>query len=116
VPGCEATVGVTAADHGRFLDAVLYRYRTGMPWRDLPQRLGNFRVLHTEIAKARRWAVRDKARVLFPNSLAPFEVIRDWEAFDADIGKDSARKSASISFPTSAIGKTTTRISKRLTG
>jgi hypothetical protein len=85
-------VGVTAADHGRFMDAVLYRYRTGMPWRDLPQRLGNFRVLHTEIAKARRWEVRDKARVLFPISLAPFEVIRDWEAFDADIGKDSARE------------------------
>jgi len=27
---------------------------------------------------------------LFPISLAPFEAIQDWEAFDADIGKDMA--------------------------
>jgi hypothetical protein len=30
--------------------------------------------------------------VLFPISLAPFDAIRDWEAFDADTGKDSARE------------------------
>jgi TIR domain/Pentapeptide repeats (8 copies) len=46
----------------------------------------------TEISKARKREVRDKARVLFPISLAPFEDIRDWEAFDADTGKDSARE------------------------
>ena len=36
--------------------------------------------------------MRDKARVLFPISLSPFDAIRDWEAFDADTGKDSARE------------------------
>jgi uncharacterized protein YjbI with pentapeptide repeats len=46
----------------------------------------------TEISKARKREVRDKARVLFPISLAPFDAIRDWEAFDADTGKDSARE------------------------
>jgi hypothetical protein len=46
----------------------------------------------TEIAKARKREVRDKRRVLFPIRLAPFETLRDWERFDADTGKDSARE------------------------
>jgi hypothetical protein len=46
----------------------------------------------TEIAKARRREVRDRTRVLFPISLAPFTALRDWECFDADTGKDSARE------------------------
>jgi uncharacterized protein YjbI with pentapeptide repeats len=46
----------------------------------------------TEIAKAHRREVRDKRRVLFPIRLAPFEALRDWECFDADTGKDSARE------------------------
>ncbi len=33
LPGREGSVGVTAADNRRFVEAVLYRYRTGMPWR-----------------------------------------------------------------------------------
>ena len=46
----------------------------------------------TEIAKARRREVREKRRVLFPIGLAPFETLRDWECFDADTGRDSARE------------------------
>ena len=51
----------------------------------------------TEIAKARKREVRDpegilKRRVLFPIRLAPFATLRDWECFDADTGKDSARE------------------------
>jgi uncharacterized protein YjbI with pentapeptide repeats len=46
----------------------------------------------TEISKARRREVRDRTRVLFPISLAPFTALRDWECFDADTGKDSARE------------------------
>ena len=40
-------VGVTAKDNRLFVEAVLYRYRTGIPWRDLPERFGDFRVIHT---------------------------------------------------------------------
>jgi hypothetical protein len=46
----------------------------------------------TEIAKARKREVRDQRRVLFPIRLALFETLRDWECFDADTGKDSARE------------------------
>lgn len=48
--------------------------------------------VNTEISKARKREVRDKARVLFPVRLVPFETLRDWECSDADTGKDSARE------------------------
>ena len=35
------------------MDAVLYRYRAGIPWRDLPARFGDFRVVHTRHS---RWS------------------------------------------------------------
>jgi len=38
-----------------FIEAVLYRDRAGIPWRDLPERFGDFRVVHTRFS---RWARR----------------------------------------------------------
>ena len=46
----------------------------------------------TEIAKARKREVREGKRMLFPLNLVSFEILRDWECFDADTGKDSARE------------------------
>lgn len=46
----------------------------------------------TEIAKARKRELREKKSVLFPVRVVPFEMLRDWECFDADSGKDSARE------------------------
>ncbi len=46
----------------------------------------------TEIAKARKREVREGKRVLFPVRLVSFNQIRDWECFDGDTGKDSARE------------------------
>ncbi len=46
LPGREGNVGVTARDNRLFVEAVLYRYRAGIPWRDLPERFGDFRVVH----------------------------------------------------------------------
>jgi transposase len=40
LPGKPGDVGVTAHDNRRFVEAVLYCYRTGIPWRDLPERFG----------------------------------------------------------------------------
>jgi transposase len=36
-------VGANAADNRLFVGAVLYRYRAGIPWRDLPERFGDWR-------------------------------------------------------------------------
>lgn len=53
LPGRAETVGVTAKDNRLFVEAVLYRYRAGIPWRDLPERFGDFRVIHT---RHMRWS------------------------------------------------------------
>lgn len=53
LPGREGYVGVTAKDNRSFVEAVLYRYRAGIPWRDLPERFGDFRVVHTRFS---RWS------------------------------------------------------------
>lgn len=44
----------------------------------------------TEISKARKRETREKRRMLFPIRLVDFETLKQWECFDADIGKDSA--------------------------
>jgi transposase len=53
LPGREGSVGVTAADNRLFVEAVLYRYRAGIPWRDLPQRFGDWKNVHRRFS---RWA------------------------------------------------------------
>ncbi len=37
---------MTAKNNRLFVDAVLFRYHVGIPWRDLPERFGDFRVVH----------------------------------------------------------------------
>ena len=46
-------MGGTAKENRRVVEAVLYRYRAGIPWRDLPGRFGDFRVIHT---RHMRWS------------------------------------------------------------
>jgi transposase len=53
VPGREGSVGVTAADNRLFVEAVIYRYRAGIPWRDLPERFGDWKNVHRRFS---RWA------------------------------------------------------------
>jgi transposase len=53
LPGRAGHVGGTAKDNRVFVEAVLYRYRAGIAWRDLPERFGDFRVIHTRFS---RWA------------------------------------------------------------
>jgi transposase len=53
LPGRKDTVGVTAKDNRLFVEAVLYRYRAGIPWRDLPERFGAWKTVHTRFS---RWA------------------------------------------------------------
>ncbi len=47
LPSRVGTVGMIAKDNRLFVEAVLYRYRAGIPWRYLPERFGGFRTVHT---------------------------------------------------------------------
>ena len=53
LPGRAGHVGVTAVDNRLFVEAVLYRYRAGIPWRDLPERFGDWKNVHRRFS---RWA------------------------------------------------------------
>ena len=53
LPGRAGHVGVTANNNRLFVDAVLYRYRAGIPWRDVPEQYGRWTAVHTRFT---RWA------------------------------------------------------------
>jgi len=53
LPGREGTVGVTARDNRLFVQGVIFRYRAGIPWRDLPERFGDWKNVHRRHS---RWA------------------------------------------------------------
>lgn len=53
LPGRVGHVGGTARNNRLFVDAVLYRYRAGIPWRDLPERFGDGTRVHRRFS---RWA------------------------------------------------------------
>lgn len=53
LPGREGTRGATARNNRLFVEAVLYRYRAGIPWRDLPERFGGWKNVHRRHS---RWA------------------------------------------------------------
>ena len=46
----------------------------------------------TEIANARRRELSERTRLLYPISLVGFDDIKNWQCFDNDTGKDSARE------------------------
>jgi transposase len=52
LPGKASDSGVTAKDNRLFLEAVLWRIRTGSPWRDLPQGFGGW---NSVFQRFRRW-------------------------------------------------------------
>ena len=55
-------VGGTARDNRLFVGAVLYRYRAGIPWRDLPERYGGWKNAHRRFS---RWAASGVWRRVF---------------------------------------------------
>ena len=53
LPGREGHVGGTAASNRLFVEAVLFRFRAGIPWRDLPERFGDWKIVYQRF---NRWA------------------------------------------------------------
>lgn len=57
LPGQRGQHGGVAEDNRRFIDAVLYVARTGIPWADLPERLGN---ANSQWRRFDRWAKKGR--------------------------------------------------------
>lgn len=55
LPGRKCDPGRTAKDNRRFINAVLWIARTGAPWRDLPERFGNW---NSVFQRYNRWCKR----------------------------------------------------------
>ena len=62
LPGDPSHVGVTARDNRLFVEAVLYRFRAGIPWRDLPARFGHW---HRVYVRFNRWSKKGIWRKIF---------------------------------------------------
>src|SRR5574337_402001 len=82
LPGSAGHVGRPAADNRLFVDAVLYRYRAGIPWRDLPERFGDFRVVHL---RHTRWS-RSGVWQRFFQALAK-DADNEWGMIDSTVGR-----------------------------
>lgn len=57
LPGQPGQHGGVAQDNRRFLNAILWIARTGAPWRDLPERLGNW---NSQWRRFDRWASKGR--------------------------------------------------------
>ena len=62
LPGKATDCGVTARDNRLFLEGVLWRVRTGSPWRDLPVIFGTW---NSVFQRFRRWAKKGVFERLF---------------------------------------------------
>ncbi len=62
LPGKASDCGVTAADNRLFMESVLWRVRTGLPWRDLPVAFGNW---NSAFRRFRRWSEKGVFEGLF---------------------------------------------------
>ena len=53
LPGQKGHVGVTANDNRMFINGVVWIFKTVAPWRDLPERYGDWKNVHRRFT---RWA------------------------------------------------------------
>lgn len=58
----DGSTGRPAADNRLFVEAALYRYRSGIPWRDLPERFGDWKNIHRRHS---RWAEKGVWELVF---------------------------------------------------
>jgi transposase len=60
LPGREGHVGDTAADNRLFVEAVLYRYRAGLRWRDLPGHFGDWKIVYQRLNRRAKSGVFER--------------------------------------------------------
>ena len=99
LPGKVSDCGVTAADNRLFLESVLWRVRTGSPWRDLPLFFGNW---NSAFRRFRRWAKKGVFERLFEvlSEEPDFEyalidgILREWLPLSRSNPRGTLRRTA----------------------
>ena len=79
LPGKAGDVGRTAVDNRLFINAVVWIARSGAPWRDLPERFGNWNSVYRRF---RRWAQEEIWKKIFE---ALQEPDMDWIMIDSTV-------------------------------
>lgn len=79
LPGRPGQPGWTAADNRRFVDAVLWIGKTGVPWRDLPERFGTWNSVWKRFD---RWSRKGTWRAVFDALQDPDP---EWLVLDATV-------------------------------
>lgn len=77
LPGKIGDVGRSAADNRLFINGVLWIARSGAPWRDLPERFGNWNSVYQRF---RRWSKKGVWQQVFE---ALQEPDLDWLLLDS---------------------------------
>jgi len=80
LPGRKSDPGGTAADNRLLLEAVLWRFRTGSPWRDIPERFGNWNSI---FKRFRRWVLSGVFKRIFNALSEDFDL--EWVFVDGTI-------------------------------
>lgn len=60
LPGRECHAGVTAKDNRIFINGVLWIFKTGAAWRDLPERYGHWKNVHRRFARWSKAGIFDR--------------------------------------------------------
>lgn len=69
LPGREGYVDATAQDNRIFINGVPWIFKTGAPWRDLPERYGHWKNVHRRFSRWSKAGMFDKIfRVLSENA------------------------------------------------
>ncbi|MFH8692488.1 transposase [Streptomyces anulatus] len=72
-------------DHRQVIDAIAFKYRTGIPWMDLPEHFGSWKGVHNRL---RKWASDGTWKRVFTNLLS-----------QADAEGDSAVVAGAVHLP-----------------
>ena len=104
LPGQEGHRGVTAADNRLFVEAVIWKFRSGAPWRDLPERFGDWKNIHRRFG---RWAKSGVWQSLFKHLAADAD--NEYVMIDSTIMRvhqhgAGARKKGAKTKPSDAAG------------
>jgi transposase len=75
LPRSAGKAGRPFADHRRIIEGIIYRYRTGIPWRDLPREA--FGPWQTVWKRHRRWAADGTWDTVLARLTAPADSNRD---------------------------------------
>ena len=92
LPGQAHTRGVTAADTRLFVEAVLWRMRCGVSWRDLPVRFGAWPTVFMRFSRWKKSGVWAKALAVLQDESGLHELLVDSTTVRAHQHAAGARK------------------------